>query len=173
MSLKIKVSILATTIVLLVSCSESKQSAVETSNSQAPVAIVQNDFSSVTTRLSGPAFGDIDGINGVTSPKPGSVIPIGGKEIEIAGNYVDAVKGEPAAGVIVMIGGKPYATIYGGERPDIAKVHNNPKFLKSQFYIKLPTSAVGKGIHDLKVRVIASDKSGYYESGLIAKLDVK
>ena len=72
-----------------------------------------------------------------------------------------------------MIDGKPYVAIYGGERPDIAKAHNNPKYLKSQFYIEIPTSTVGAGLHDLKIRVIAADKSGYYESNLIAKLDVK
>ena len=173
MNSKIKISFLVTVIAVLGGCGESKQSAGESNKSQVVVAIVQDNFSSVTTRLSDPAFGGVDGINGVTSPKPGSVIPISGEKIEIAGNYVDAVKGAAAAGVVVMIGSKPFVAIYGGERPDIAKALNNPKYLKSQFYVAVPTSAVGKGIHDLKIRVIANDKSGYYESGLIAKLDIK
>ena len=83
------------------------------------------------------------------------------------------VKGEAAAGVLAIISGKPYVATYGGERPDIAKTLNNPKYLKSQFYIEVPTSTVGSGLHDLKIRVIAADKSGYYESNLIAILEVK
>lgn len=173
MSLKMKINILITVIAVLGGCGQGKQSASESNKSQVAVAIVQDNFSSITTRLIDPAFGGVDGINGVTSPKPGSVIQIGGEKIEIAGNYVDAVKGEAAAGVVVMIDNKPFVAIYGGERPDIAKAHNNPKYLKSQFYAEVPISAVGKGIHDLKIRVIANDKSGYYESGLIAKLDIK
>jgi hypothetical protein len=45
--------------------------------------------------------------------------------------------------------------------------------LKSQFYVEVPTATVGAGLHDLKIRVIAADKSGYYETGLVAKLDIK
>lgn len=55
------------------------------------------------------------------------------------------------------------------ERPDIAKPLDNPKYLRRRFYAEDATSAVSKGIHDLKIRVIGSDKSGYYEYGLIAK----
>lgn len=72
-----------------------------------------------------------------------------------------------------MIDGKPYGTVYGGDRPDIAKVLNNPNYLKIQFYVDVPTVAVGTGIHDLKIRVISADKSGYFESDWFAKLEVK
>lgn len=163
-------------VVFVVGCGEQKQSGV-TPQSGAPVAAtlttVHEAFESVTTKLTPIAFGGIDAINDVTSPKAGSTVAINGEKITIAGNFVDAVKGEAAAGVVAMIADKPYVAIYGGERPDIAKALNNPKYLKSQFYVEVPVAIVGSGLHDLKIRVIAADKSGYYESDLIAKLDVK
>jgi hypothetical protein len=134
---------------------------------------VQDKFENITVKLDSPAFGGVDGINEVISPKVGSTITINNEKIVIAGNFVDAVKGEAAAGVIALIDSKPFIAVYGGERPDIAKIHNNPKYLKSQFYVEVPTVAIGAGVHDLKMRAIAADRSGYYESGVLAKLDVK
>ncbi len=163
-------------VVLVAGCGDQKQSGVTPQSGAPTVAApttVQEKFESVTTKLNPPAFGGVDGINDVTSPKVGSTVTIKGDKITIAGNYVDAVKGEAAAGVVALIDGKPYVATYGGERPDIAKALNNPKYLKSQFYVEVPAATVGAGLHDLKIRVIAADKSGYYESDLIAKLDVK
>lgn len=164
------------TVALLSGCGEQKQSGAASQPGAAkPTASapVQEKFESVTVKLNSPAFGGIDGINESMSPKVGSTVTIKGDKITIAGNYVDAVKGEAAAGVVALISGKPYVATYGGERPDIAKALNNPKYLKSQFYVEVPAATVGAGLHDLKIRVIAADKSGYYESDLIAKLDVK
>ena len=167
------IGVLLSAVMVLGGCEQSKPN-VDTSMNKPPVSNpAQDNPTQVTTRLPDPAFGGVDGVNGVTSPTPGTVIPINGDKIDIAGNYVDAVKGEAAAGVIVMIDKTPFVATYGGERPDIAKALNNPKYLKSQFHVEVPTSAVGKGIHDLRIRVIASDKSGYYESGSIATLNVK
>lgn len=131
------------------------------------------DLTHIATRLDGVAFGAVDSINGVAAPKAGDTISVSGDKIEIAGNYVDAVRGEAAAGVVVLIGDKTFTTVYGGERPDIAKAHNNPKYLKSQFYVNVPASAVAKGAHEVAVRVIASDRSGYYDSGAVAKIELK
>ena len=133
----------------------------------------QSTFVEITKNLKSPAFGGVDGINGVPSPKAGFIVPIVGDKVEIAGNYVDAVNGDAAAGVLVMIDGIAYGTVYGGERADIAKVLNNPKYLKSQFYVSIPTAKIGVGQHEVKIRVIASDRSGFYESDWSAKLDIK
>ncbi len=101
------------------------------------------------------------------------MVSIAGDSIEIGGVYVDAVKGTAAAGVEVMIGDRQFTAVYGGERPDIAKAHNNSNYLKSQFYVKVPKSAVQPGPLDIQIKVIAADKSGYYASGVVAKIDVK
>ena len=133
----------------------------------------QPTFAEVTRNLKSPAFGAVDGINGVSSPKAGVVVPIVGGKVEIAGNYVDAINGDAAAGVLVLIYDKVYEAVYGGERADIAKALNNPKYLKSQFYASIPTAKIGVGQHDVRIRVIASDRSGYYDSDWAAKLDIK
>ena len=170
------ISAIFVTVALLAGCGDQTQSR-ETPQSEKTAEVasapVQEKFENVTVKLNSPAFGGVDGINDIISPKVGSTVTIKGDKIIIAGNYVDAVKGEAAAGVVVLIDGNPYVATYGGERPDIAKALNNPKYLKSQFYVDVPTATVGVGLHDLKIRVIAADKSGYYESDLIAKLDVK
>lgn len=163
-------------VAMLVGCGDQKQSGTG-SQSVKPAAArpaqVLERFETVTVKLNSPAVGHVDGISGVTSPKTGSTVIVSGDKIAITGNFVDAVKGEPAAGVVVMIDGKPYGTVYGGERPDVANALNNPKYLKIQFYLEVPTATVGRGLHDLRIRVIAADKSGYFESDWFAKLDVK
>jgi hypothetical protein len=167
----ISTSILAIAL-LMFGCGDQKPAA---STSQ-PVKVAtpaQENFENITTKLLEPAFGNIDGINNVTSPKLGSTVAIKEDKIAIGGFAVDAVKGDAAAGVIVMIDGKPFVTTYGGERPDIAKALNNPKYLKSQFYVEIPSAAIGAGLRELKLRVVASDKSGYYQSDVAIKLDVK
>ena len=163
-------------VVVLAGCGDPKPSGAGSPSGKpeaAKPAQVLERFEGVTVKLNSPAFGHVDGINGVTAPKTGSTVVVGGDKITITGNFVDAVKGVPAAGVVVMIDGKPYGTVYGGDRPDIAKVLNNPNYLKIQFYVDVPTVAVGTGIHDLKIRVISADKSGYFESDWFAKLEVK
>ncbi len=180
-----KAGLVLTVILSLSGCGEDvDQSSAEPVNTEFVSAVTgvaattketskQEDFADVIRNLRSPAFGGVDGINGIASPKAGAVVPITGDKIEIAGNYVDAVNGDAAAGVLVLIDGQPHVTVYGGERPDIAKALNNPKYLKSQFYISIPTAEVGAGQHEVKIRVIASDRSGYYDSDWIAKLDVK
>jgi hypothetical protein len=172
----VNTSMFIISVVLLAGCGDQKQSSTALESGESSVSAptrVQETFENVTVNLNSPAFGGVDGINDITSPQAGSIVTIKGDKITIAGNFVDAVKGEAAAGVVALISNKPYVSTYGGERPDIAKALNNPKYLKSQFYLEVPTATIGAGLHDLKIRVIAADKSGYYESDLIAKLDVK
>lgn len=130
-------------------------------------------FPEVTARLPGDAFGTVDGIGSAVSPAPGSTVVVIGNTISVTGNYADASKGVPAAGVLVMIDNKPFATRYGAPRPDIAKTLGNPKYLNIQFTAEIPAAAVGKGVHALKIRAIAADESGYFQSGPTWKIDVR
>jgi hypothetical protein len=163
-------------------CGESNHPSITNANNGEFVSSVTLDtvstskqptLAEVTRNLKSPAFGGVDGINGVSSPKAGVVVPIVGDKVEIAGVYVDAINADAAAGVLVLIDDKVYETVYGGERADIAKALNNPKYLKSQFYASIPTAKIGVGQHDVKIRVIASDRSGYYDSDWTAKFDIK
>jgi len=157
-------------LVYLVGCSEANKASV---SKDVTVATEQNNLIQITKKLGSPAFVGVDVINDVILPKAGSVVPIKGDKISIAGYSFDERNGDAAAGVLLLIDGKSYVAIYGGERADIAKVLNNPKYLKSQFYVSIPTAEIGVGQHEVKFRVIASDKSGYYENDWAAKLDVK
>ena len=173
-----KLSTLLVAVILASACgnqleSPTVQKETRPSAQTASPAEQKPNILNITTKLNEPAFGGVDSINGVTSPKSGTVIPITGDKIEIAGNYVDDVKKDVAAGVLVVIDNKSFVTTYGGERPDIAKALNNPKYLKSQFYASIPTAELGKGQHDIKIRVIANDTSGYYESNWSGKIDIK
>jgi len=174
MTTKMKYAALLVTGLLLAACQDKPAPAPASAvaPASAPAAPAAEDFSKITNRLEGVAFGGVDAINGEVL-KAGATVFVQGDKIEIAGNYVDAVKGAAAAGVVVMIGGKPFTATYGGERPDIAKAHNNPKYLKSQFYLEVPASAIDKGTQELSVHVIASDRSGYYDSGVVAKIDLQ
>jgi len=165
-----KLSLFISAAVFMAGCGETNR---PSDTKAATVAPVQDNFEGVTTKLPSPALGGVDAINSITLPKSGSVVPITEKKIEIAGFGVDAIKGEAAAGVLVLIDGKPHTAVYGGERPDIAKALNNLKYLKSQFYVSIPATEIGGGQHEVKFRIIASDKSGYYENDWVAKLDVK
>lgn len=119
------------------------------------------------------ALASVDGVNGVILPKTGSTLVANGPDITIAGFAVDQVATEPASGVVVMIDAQPFVAMYGGERPDIAKALNNPNYVKSQFYAKIPTAGLSNGLHDITIRVIASDRSGYYASAWSAKVSVE
>lgn len=156
-------------IVGIAGCSDSGQAPEK---KVAATASAPDNFAQVTTKLDSPAFGSVDGISGIPTPHAGSVVSVKGDKIEVAGFAVDAAKGEAAAGVVVLIDGKQYIAIFGGERPDIAKALNNLKYVKSQFYVAIPVKEVGVGSHQIGFRVIASDKSGYYESKWTAKLDI-
>lgn len=130
-------------------------------------------LSTISTRLEEPAFGSVDAINDVVAPESGTIIDVASERLTIAGNYVDAERGEAAAGVIVVIGGQPFEAVYGGDRPDIAQALNNPKYLKSQFYLDIPRTEIPKGTHEVRIRAVASDRSGYYESDWFANISMQ
>lgn len=135
---------------------------------------VPSDEKTLSNRLKEPAFGNLDyvsdNINEALNPKQGSTFTVTGDTLEFSGPYVDAVRQEAAAGVILSIGDKDFTTSYGHPRPDIAEVHQNPKYLNCLFGIRVPVASIGSGSHDVKVKVLASDKSGYFESPILVTL---
>lgn len=132
------------------------------------VAVVALD--KVENQLPERALASVDAIGDLVAPKSGSVIPVTGDILKVAGFAVDEINAKPAAGVVVMVDNLPFVATYGGERPDIAAALNNPAFVNSQFYVEIPTTALASGLHDVTVRVVASDRSGYYTSDWSAKI---
>lgn len=157
-------------VIGMAGCGESSQPTVYKA---APAAAVQIDLTQISKKLDGTPILHLDGINGVISPPSGSVTPIKGEKVEIYGFGVDSVKSEAAAGILVLIDGKPRVATYGMERADIAKALNNPKYLKSQFHVAIPVAEIGAGQHEVKFRLIASDQSGYYEDGWVGRIEIK
>ena len=96
--------------IALSGCGEEKKPVVTPPPAVAPVAVAKPiNLETISNRLSEPAFLSVDGVNGVTSPQSGAIIPIPAtdEKIRIGGFAVDAIKGEPAAGVLVVLDDKP------------------------------------------------------------------
>lgn len=137
----------------------------------APVPVLALD--KIETRLGKPALANVDVLDDAVLPKSGSLIPVTGKSFKIAGFAVDDVGVAPAAGVLILVDGKAFVASYGGDRPDIANALKNDNYLKSQFYAEVPTDALANGLHDVTLRVIAADRSGYYASDWSAQISVE
>ncbi len=127
----------------------------------------------IDKKLGTTAYLSVDGFNGVASPQPGAVIPVTGKSFQIAGFAVDEAHARAAAGVVILVDGQSFVAVYGGERPDIAKALDNQNYLHSQFWAEIPTAGFAKGLHDVSLRVVAGDRSGYYESKWVGKVSIE
>jgi hypothetical protein len=134
---------------------------------------LRNYDQALKNKLPGIAFGGIDVINGKVLPKSHEAVEVAGDVIAITGNFIDYEKKDAAAWVFFVVGDKVFPASARSDRPDIAKTHGSEKYLSSQFAADIPTAAVGRGVFPIAVRVISSDKSGFYESGALAKVSVK
>jgi hypothetical protein len=115
----------------------------------------------------------VDTINNQSLPK-GSVVVNSATtpKLIIAGWAVDGQAKAPAGGVIFSIDGKSEMTAtYGGERPDVAAALKEPNYKMSGFGIAIPTQSLEKGKHTIVMKILTSDKKGYYEPN--QKLDIE
>jgi hypothetical protein len=80
----------------------------------------------------------------------------------------DAVAKRPAKGVDVVIDGKAYGTAYPHARPDVGIYFKTPELAASGFRTTLPPGTVAAGTHTLRLRVVAADGGGYFESPPVA-----
>lgn len=83
--------------------------------------------------------------------------------LKIAGVAIDKPQKTAAAGVYLKIGEKFYKTNYGQPNKAIVKSLKNPKYLKSNFRIQIPTAGIKKGNYDVGIFVVSSDRKTYYE----------
>ncbi len=51
-----------------------------------------------------------------------------------------------------------------GDRPDVARFFNEERFAKSGFALSIPTAALLPGRHDVELRIVSPDGSGYYDA---------
>jgi hypothetical protein len=127
----------------------------------------------IETNLGTTPYLSVDGLNGITSPASGSVTPVNGASFQIAGFAVDQAHESAAAGVVVVVDRQTYVAKFGGDRPDIAEALKNPNYLHSQFWAEIPTAGLGKGLHDVSLRVVAADRSGYYVAKWTGKISIE
>jgi len=67
---------------------------------------------------------------------------------------------------------RAYRAQYGEDRLDVANHFNVPAYQKSGFKFTVPAGAIGKGRHELRVRVILSDRNAYQE-GVPVPLEIQ
>lgn len=133
-----------------------------------PVAAPTEGLSAgLTKRAEAPGW-FVDHIGGAVDPlnHPPAVTPVGAPMV-LDGFGFDAVAKLPAKGVDVVIDGKAYGTTYGHARPDVGDYFKTPALAATGFRTVLPPGTVGAGAHILRLRVVAADGKGYFESPVV------
>jgi Bacterial Ig domain len=106
----------------------------------------------------------VDQIGTVSSPVIDKEISVNSSGPLIVGGWAADSSGVAASGVEVTIDQKPYFTTYGVERPDVAVYLKDPTYNKFGFQFRTPASQFSNGTHDLTVRIINKDRTGYFET---------
>jgi len=84
-------------------------------------------------------------------------------EFSVVGWAVDEPHQTVAADVDVVVGDTAYSAFYGVDRPDVAKYFGVSAYRGSGFMVRLTGENAGDGVHNLSIRVLAADRSCYYQ----------
>jgi hypothetical protein len=76
----------------------------------------------------------------------------------------DPVAKVPAKGVDVVIDAQTFGTQYGHARPDVAQYFKTPALAETGYRTTLPPGTIAAGRHVLRLRIVAADGKGYFES---------
>ncbi len=115
----------------------------------------------------------IDIINGQAIPKSGPVV-VNTPQVTMGGWAVDQQAQSEAGGVYVTVDGKiDVPTEYGSERKDVADANKNPRYRNSGFAASIDASTIGKGSHTLGLKILTTDKRGYYEPDRKIEIEVQ
>jgi hypothetical protein len=123
-------------------------------------------ISGTLPRLPGAPLWNIESVGPVSRAWEKKVfdLPAHGK-IEIVGWAVDQDAKAAAGGVEVAIDGKVYPAQYGKPRPDVASTYSVPSYANAGYSLDLSADAFAPGGHTAFVRVLSSDRNGYWEVG--------
>ncbi|HEV2533605.1 hypothetical protein [Phenylobacterium sp.] len=127
---------------------------------QAPIS------AGLTLRPEFPAF-YLDRINEAHDPLKNPATLSGNVPLEMTGFGFDGVAKAPAKGVDLDIDGRLFGTAYGSPRPDVASANKVPALGASGYKAVLPPGALKPGKHQVVVRVVTADGTGYYQSPVI------
>jgi len=122
----------------------------------------------LTKRAGAPAW-FVDHIGGAIDPlnHPPAVTAADAPML-LDGFGFDAVAKRPGKGIDVVIDGKAYGTAYPHARPDVGIYFKTPELAASGFRTTLPAGTIAAGAHTLRLRVVAADGAGYFESPPVA-----
>ena len=81
----------------------------------------------------------------------------------VTGWAVDGNSSSLAGDVDIVIGDMAYPAFYGIERPDVAVALQGSAYRLSGYTARLTGSEVGTGLQPLSIRVLANDRSCYYQ----------
>lgn len=104
----------------------------------------------------------IDRINNIEVRRNENPIRILRNAITISGWAVDDQAKLPAAKVYISIDTNDYEVVYGLLRPDVAKVFDNKDYEFCGWNLTLPVSHIGKGKHQVGIKITSSDGSAMY-----------
>jgi len=92
----------------------------------------------------------------------------------VRGWAIDQVRGAPAAAVTLCVDERLEFTAQAGlERPDVAAALGDPALSPCGFAANVPLAGLQLGDHHLAVRVIAADRSGYFENDRPLRLQIR
>jgi hypothetical protein len=75
------------------------------------------------------------------------------------------LQGGEAGGVVVELDGKSYPAEYGRPRPDVGALFHADQALACGFEWSVPVWDLGRTWHELAVKILTRDRSGYYDGG--------
>ena len=94
--------------------------------------------------------------------------------ITVTGWAVDDVAKDKAGGVFINIDDQlDIPALYGLDRPDVAEHFKNKRYRFSGFAASFSTSILEKGRHTLSLKIVTTDKKGYYVSNKKILLEIK
>jgi len=85
----------------------------------------------------------------------------------VEGWAVDTRLGRVAGDVDVVVGERVVPTLYGGDRSDVADTLRRGAYRQSGFAVNLNGRDLSAGAHPLSIRILAADRSCYYQSAVI------
>jgi phosphoglycerol transferase len=115
---------------------------------------------------SGPPLYNIDAIGNATAPLAGKLptVSLDG-QLTLSGWALDQGLKQAAGGVEVLVDDtRIYVAEYGRQRSDVAAYFKEPAYGPSGFSTSIPAKALGRGSHQIALRVLSPDRGCYSQS---------
>ena len=150
----------AATTIVLAGCSRGSESSPE----KAAGRLQPDGVTPTLTRSARPTRYNLERINNVIDPTANQPVLLSASDdLIVMGWAVDKVAKNIPAAVELAIDGNAYQAIAGLDRPDVAEFFKTPAYAKAGFQFTAPVAWLGKGKHELKLRIVYRDGT-YFEA---------